>query len=102
MVDNIYIITLENGITIENLKLNGNNFVSLKPIDPAIFDGNLGHVVISDGENEEQYENMELVHITQMGDEYWIALKNIPDSEIVNLKMRCDIDYLAMMLDVEI
>lgn len=102
MDEKIYTITLEDGTQIENLRMNGNNFISQEQIDPEIFDGNLGEVTINDGENDELHENMGLVQVTQMGDEYWFVLRDVPASEIANAKLRSDLDYLAMMTDVEI
>lgn len=102
MDEKIYTITLEDGTQIENLRMNGNNFISQEQINPEIFDGNLGEVTINDGENDELHENMGLVQVTQMGDEYWFVLRDIPASEIANKKLRSDLDYLAMMADVEI
>lgn len=102
MDEKIYTITLKDGTQIENLRMNGNNFISQEQINPEIFDGNLGEVTINDGENDEVHENMELVQVTQMGDEYWFVLRDIPASEIANEKLRSDLDYLTMMTDVEI
>lgn len=102
MDEKIYTITLKDGTQIENLRVNGNNFISQEQINPEIFDGNLGEVTINDGENDEVHENMGLVQVTQMGDEYWFVLRDIPASEIANEKLRSDLDYLAMMTDVEI
>lgn len=102
MDEKIYTITLKDGTQIENLRMNGNNFISQEQINPEIFDGNLGEVTINDGENDELHENMGLVQVTQMGDEYWFVLRDIPASEIANKKLRSDLDYLAMMADVEI
>lgn len=102
MDEKIYTITLKDGTQIENLRMNGNNFISQEQINPEIFDGNLEKVTINDGENDEVHENMGLVQVTQMGDEYWFVLRDIPASEIANEKLRSDLDYLAMMADVEI
>lgn len=101
MDEKIYTITLKDGTQIENLRMNGNNFISQEQINPEIFDGNLGEVTINDGENDEVHENMGLLQVTQMGDEYWFVLRDIPASEIANEKLRSDLDYLAMMADVE-
>lgn len=102
MDEKIYTITLKDGTQIENLRMNGNNFISQEQINPEIFDGNLEKVTINDGENDEVHENMGFVQVTQMGDEYWFVLRDIPASEIANEKLRSDLDYLAMMADVEI
>ena len=102
MDEKIYTITLEDGTRIEHLRLNGNNFISQEEIDPDVFEGNLGQVTINDGENDEVHENMGLVQVTHMGEEYWFVLRDVPENEIANAKLRSDLDYLAMMADVEI
>lgn len=70
MDDKIYKITLADGTVIDNLKLNGNNFISPVEIDETIFDGNCLNVTINDGEKDDVHTNMELVQITKMGEEY--------------------------------
>lgn len=102
MDEKIYTITLDDGTQIENLRLNGNNFISQEQINPEIFDGNLGQVIINDSEKDEFHENMEFVQIVQMGDEYWFVLRDVSKYEIESAKLRSDLDYLAMMAYVEI
>lgn len=102
MEEKRYTIVLEDGTIIKNLRLNGNCFVSQDMIDVAIFDGNLGTVVISDGEKEETHENMVYVPIPQIDEEFWFLLRDIPKSEIEQAKIRSDIDYLAMMTRIDI
>jgi len=111
-----YTIKLADDTEIEDLKLNGNNFVSDSEIEESMFDGNLSEVTITkhvkrhntrteaeeDIDTEETYENMELIQITQMGDEYWFILREIPEGELKDIKVRSDIDYIAMMTDVEL
>ena len=41
MGDKIYKITLTDGTVINDLKLNGNNFISSTEIEESVFDGNL-------------------------------------------------------------
>lgn len=102
MDDKIYTITLEDGTQLKNLRLNGNNFVSDKEIVPSVFNGRLGRVIISDGENEEVHKNMALVQVTKMGNEYLFILRDVSPEEIEKAKLRADLDYLAMMTNVEI
>ena len=102
MDDKVYSVTLADGTIIENLRLNGNNFVSDAPIDKSIFDGNCHSVMISDGESEVVYENMECVQVTQMGDEYWFVLRELSSAELAAAKLQSDIEYIALMCDVEL
>lgn len=102
MDEKIYSVTLADGTTIENLRLNGNNFVSDDPIDKSIFDGNCHSVKVSDGETETVHENMECVQVTQMGIEYWFVLRELSESELKEAKTQASIEYIAMMCDVEL
>lgn len=102
MDDKIYKITLSDETVIDNLKMNGNNFVSLVEIDKSVFDGNLLSVTINDGEKDEVHTNMELVQITKMGSECWFVLRDITETELASIKMQSDIEYVAMMSEIEL
>lgn len=103
MDDKIYKVTLADDTVIDGLKMNGNNFISLSPVDAAVFDGNCSPVIISDGETEEIHENMELVQITTNdAGEYWFVLRDISEKELAQIKMQSDIEYVAMMAGVEL
>ena len=97
-----YSVTLADGTVLEDLTLNGNNYVSKVPIDKTIFDGNCYSVTVSDGEQEETQENMECVQVTQMGEEFWFVLRKLSEEELTNAKIRSDIEYIALMCDVEL
>lgn len=102
MDDKIYKITLADGTVIDNLKLNGNNFISHVEIDETIFDGNCLNVTINDGEKDDVHTNMELVQITKMGEEYWFILRDVPENELAFIKLQSDIEYIAMMSEIEL
>lgn len=103
MEEKIYKITLADGTEISNLKLNGNNFISKEAIDASIFADNCLPVVINDGVSDTTHPNMELVQVLeQMPGEYWFILRDISDEELANAKMKSDIEYLAMMSNVEL
>ena len=102
MDDKKYSVTLADGTIIENLRLNGNNFVSDVKIDKSVFDANCHSVMVSDGETETIYENMECVQVTQMGEEYWFVLRELSESELKDAKIQASIEYIAMMCDVEL
>jgi len=97
-----YTITLADGTVLDDLKLNGNNFISNTAINADIFDENCYTVIISDGVNSETY-NMELVQITeQEPGKYWFVLREISDSELALIKIQSDIEYVAMMAGIEL
>ena len=103
MEEKIYTITLADGTDITDLKLNGDNYISMNQIDSAVFDGNCSPVVISDGTTKITHDNMELVQIVeQFPEEYWFVLRDVSDEEFTRIKMSSDIAYIAMMTNVEL
>lgn len=102
MENKTYSITLADGTVIGDLKLNGNNFISKTKVSNDAFADNCSPVVINDGEADEVHDNMELVQITEMGDDYWFVLRDISKAEMEKIKMQSDIEYIAMMAGVEL
>ncbi len=97
-----YTITLANGSVFDNLTMNGNNFISENAIDTSVFDGNCSPVIINDGSSEEIHEHMELVQVMTVDEKSWFVLRDIPQKEWELKKLKSDIEYLAMMCDVEL
>ena len=100
-------ITLSDGTTIEDLGLNGNNFVSETEVTEDTFEGKLSSVTIEgvneDGETvTEEHSRMELVHITKYDDGYHFVLRDLTQDEIDKEQMQADIEYLAMMSDIDL
>lgn len=102
MNEKTYRITLADGTVIENLKLNGNNYISETPIVPAVFHGNCSPVVIGDGIINVTHDDMELVQLTESEGSYWFILRDIPAEELEKIKMQSDIEYVAMMAGIEL
>lgn len=101
-MDNKITVILADGTEISGLKMNGNNFVSKVKIDENIFNGNLSTVTIVEGEEETICHNMSLIHCTKYDSEYWFALRELTETELIAIKNRSDIDYIALMCDVEL
>lgn len=103
MDNKIYSITLADGTKIENLRRNGDNYISDAFVDAALFEYNCSPVVFSDGEVEIVHEHMELIQIAQQTNgECWIAMRDISEKELAQNKMQSDIEYIAMMAGVEL
>ncbi len=102
MEDKIYTITLTDGTELTGLRLNGDNFISSAAISADVFEDNCSPVVISDGENEETHENMELVQVANVGGECWFVLRDMSAAELEKIRMQADIEYIAMMADIEL
>ena len=84
----MYQITLKDGTVIKDLELNGNNFISKTEITESMFTDNLEIVTISDGTTESVQENMKLVQIANMNDEYWFVLTTKSKQEVENDELR--------------
>ena len=57
----MYTITLNNGTKLENLELNGNNYIAEGVIEDSVFQDNLASVTITDGKTTETYTDMVLI-----------------------------------------
>lgn len=99
-------ITLSDGTQLTNLRLSGNNFISETEVTEDIFDGNLSKVVmegIEDGQEvKKEYEHMQLIQIVHYEDGYYFALRELSQAELKEIKTQADIEYLAMMSDIDL
>ena len=84
MANKSYTVTLSDGSKVENLTLNGNNFISTTDVTEGQFDGKLKGVTITDSDGvEEKHENMFLVQVTHPSDsEWWFILADKTESQI--------------------
>lgn len=72
----MYKITLADGTTLENLVLNGNNYISPTAVDDAVFTGNMETVTITDmesGSTEQITDGVLLSNIVRDG-KSWLVL----------------------------
>ena len=102
MEEKLYTVKLADGTTFKDLKLNGNNFISKSKIEATIFDANCSPVTISCDGKDDVHDNMALVHVTPMMGEYWFTLRDMTSEELNQIKLRSDVDYIAMMAEVEL
>ena len=102
----MYKIILSDGTQLNNLKLNGNNFVSEMEVTEDTFKGKLSKVTIEttkDGQEiTKEYEHMELVQVVHYEDGYYFVLRELSATELKEIKMQSDIEYLAMMADIDL
>lgn len=70
----MYTIILNDGTKIENLELNGNNYIAEGVIDDSVFENNLDIVTITDGETTETLTNMRLLSNIVRDGRSWIVL----------------------------
>ena len=77
----MYKIKLNDGTVLENLELNGNNYISENVVEDSVFAGNLGTVVISNGETEETFTDMKLLSNRVDGGKSWFVLGEKTEQE---------------------
>lgn len=96
MSEKIYKITLADGTVINNLHLNGDNFISREPIDKGVFENNCSPVIINDGYADDRHSHMKLIQITEPFEgEYWFVLCDVSDEELIREVCQAGIQYLA-------
>ena len=71
----MYTITLHDGTKLENLELNGNNFIAEGVIADSVFADNLATVVITDGTTINNYLDMALVINRVENGRSWFVLR---------------------------
>ena len=92
-------IALSNGTELTGLELNGNNYISPEKLTEDTFADGLSPVVI----NGEEHEQMALVQCVQHADgRTWFILRDVTAEEAANAKLRSDIDFIALMSDIEL
>ncbi len=98
-----YTLTLADGTCLTGFSKNGDNFVSTTEVDEGIFENNLSKMIVSDGETETTYYNVELIAQRQWFDgTYYLAFREMADQEIREATINAKIDYLAMMSDIDL
>lgn len=94
----MYKLTLEDGSVLDGLELNGNCYVSDESISESIFAGNLGTVVITDGETTETHTDMVLNGLWDDSGKTWIALGDKTEQEKHTEQMGATITDLQLAL----
>lgn len=93
-------ITLADGSSIKELRLNGNNFISTKKVTEKTFTGKLEHVEAESSQgNKIIFENAELVQITEMGSEYWFILRQLTAAEIKDKELSFEFEAMMEAID---
>lgn len=106
----MYKITLADGTVLNDIGINATTLISKTPVDESIFEHNLSPVDIEwIGGNPPMFdisghhENMEYQHIdSPIEGEYWFSLGDVPESEIRYAQLRADIEYMSMMMDIDL
>lgn len=101
-MNTIYTIKLADGTKIENVHLNGNNYVVSGEIEAEVFDGNCAPLTIEHDGEVDVHDHAELVQVMKYGTETWIVFRDLSEEEITTERNRADIEYIAMMANIDL
>lgn len=101
MEDLIYTMVLSDGTIIENLRKNGDNYISASKLTADMFDGKLSEVTVKTSEDEMVMENMDLVQITEMNGEYWFVLRQFSATELAMAKMSSIVNCEQLLKELQ-
>ena len=95
-------IILQDGTVLEDLKLNGNNFISGTIIESSIFQDNLGNVKIEDEDgNITEYRFMKLIQNTEVDNKSWFILAEQSENDLLKARLKATEDALAFLMDMQ-
>jgi hypothetical protein len=96
-------ITLQDGTVLENLELNGNNFISSAIIESTVFENNLGDVKIEDDEgNITEYRFMKLIQNMVMDGKSWFILAEQSENDLLRARLKATEDTLLFLMDMNL
>lgn len=80
-------IVLADGTSTDNLRRNGNNYISETEITEATFAGNLSTVTVEGPDGVQTCHDMKLVQISKVGKEWWFILAEKTEQEKLREKL---------------
>ena len=94
-----YNIELASGKEFKNLRLNGNNYVSIEEVKEEDFD-DLTEVTITDSEGGVQVlHNVELLQVAQYDDGFYFILAEMSEAKIKEMATEAQVLYTALATD---
>lgn len=101
-----YTLYADDELFAENLTMNGNNYVSMEEVDVSELPLSFKFTAKdNDGNVTEEYEHAKLLQQVQYewdGGKWYLAFAQISEQEIKNAEFQSNLEYLAMMVDVDI
>lgn len=95
-------IVLSDGTTLSNLEVNGDNFIADYSISDDVFINNMSPVTIDSDNEHAIHDHMDLVQLIRKNNQYWFILRDISEDELKQIKLRGDVDFIAMMSDIDL
>ena len=94
-------IILNNGNEINNLTLNGNNYISDNILSDGIFTDGLSIVTVVDGDISTEYKNIKLVQNIVIDGKSWFILAEKTEEEILKERLKSTEDVLMILMDLQ-
>lgn len=91
-------IIFKNGMEIEAEQNASSLIVDTKPDFPA----DLSVVTVIGADGERTYNNAEIVECASVDDRYWFTILEIPEAERMARQTQANIEYIAMMADIDL
>lgn len=91
-------ILFKNGTEI-NAEKNGNSLITENRPD---FPADLSFVKVVGNGAECTYKNAEIIKCASVDGRFWFAFREIPETERAARQMQANIEYIAMMTDVDL
>lgn len=99
----MYTIKLADGTLLENLELNGNNYIADRVVEDNEFVGRMKTVTISDGEVEVIYSNLKLLSNIERRGKSWLVFgeKTLEEIEKENeMEYVLEMDFRLSMVEL--
>lgn len=90
---------LSDGTELDNLTLNGNNYVSETEIIEDVFSDNLGSVTIISDEGTQELHDCKLVQLAHYNDGWYFIIEEMTQAEITSNANEAQTFYTALMTD---
>ena len=97
-----YTIEFSNGEKIENLTLNGNNYVSKTEITEDMFNNLLNITIIGSDNSKQIIQYGKLLQIAHYQDGWYFIITEMSPDEIFKEKILANIDYIAMETGIDL
>ena len=94
-------IILNNGNEINNLTLNGNNYISNNVLSDDIFTDGLSIVTVINGNISTEYKNMKLIQNIVLDNKSWFILAEKTEEEILKERLKSTEDALMILMDLQ-
>lgn len=91
-------ITFKNGVEIE-AEVNGSCYITDRKPDLPV---DLSEVTATAGEDVKVIRNADVNEAASTDGRYWFTLRELTEQELKDIKTQADIQYLAMMADIEL